>query len=284
MVNIPTELLRTFIKTVDLGSFTRAADAVGRSQSAISLQVQRLESILDAKLFIRTPYHLTLTEPGARLVGYARTILSVNDEAIRSMRNYDIAGSIRLGAPHEYNASLLPLVLGKFAKVHPKVALEVTCDLSRNLIERQRAGEFDIVVALHDDPDETGGIRVVRERLAWIANGEKHHQHWNALPLVIAPPPCIYRRRVLETLHQLNRPWRVAYASSSYTGITAAVRAGIGVSVLAESTIPEGVHRLDESDGFPDLGELDVRVHLRKDLDCDAVQCLADYVAENFVD
>lgn len=282
MVNIPTELLRTFVKAVDLGSFTRAGDAVGRTQSAVSLQVRRLEELLDAPLFVRGTHRVKLTDEGTILAGYARRILALNDEAVSSLHRPKVAGSVRLGAPHEYTASLLPVILGKFAQSHPGVMLEVTCDLSKNLLARQEKGEFDVVIALHDDPAAKGGTKVLTEPLVWITSPDHARQQQRPLSLVLAPPPCIYRNRVLQTLNRLDRAWRVSYTSSSYSGIIAAVRAGLGVTLLAASTVPEGVRQLEERDGFPAMGELDVRLHLRAENETTAVRCLADYIAASF--
>lgn len=282
MLNLPTELLRTLVKAVDLGSFTRAGDAVGRTQSAVSLQVRRLEEMLDAPLFVRGSHRMRLTEEGSTLVEYARRILALNDEAVSSLRRPKVAGSVRLGAPHEYTASLLPVILGKFAQSHPAVMLEVTCDLSKNLLARQEKGEFDLVIALHDDPTEARGSKVLTEPLVWITSIDHARHEQRPVSLVVAPSPCIYRNRVLQTLGRLKLPWRVAYTSSSYSGIVAAVRAGLGVTLLAGSTVPEGVRALGERDGFPAMGELDVRLHTRQESVSEAVRCLAEYIATSF--
>lgn len=282
MVNIPTELLRTFVKAVDLGSFTRAGDAVGRTQSAISLQVQRLEALLEVQLFVRGTHRVKLTDEGTILVDYARRMLALNDEAVGSLHRPKVAGSVRLGTPHEYTASLLPTILSKFAQSHPGVTLEVTCDLSKNLLARQEKGEFDLVIALHDNPDDAGGTKIFTEPLVWITSLDHAHDEQRPLSLAVAPPPCIYRSRVLQTLNRLDRPWRIAYASSSYSGIIAAVRAGLGVTLLAASTVPEGVRALGEREGFPTMGELEVRLHLRRENTSEAVRRLADYISANF--
>lgn len=282
MLNIPTELLRTFVKAVELGSFTRAGDAVGRTQSAVSLQVRRLEELLDAQLFVRGSHRVKLTDEGSALIEYARRMLALNDEAVSSLRRPKVAGSVRLGAPHEYTASLLPVILGKFAQSHPGVMLEVTCDLSKNLLARQERGEFDLVIALHDDPAASGGSKVLTEPLVWITSQDHARHQQRPLSLVVAPSPCIYRNRVLQTLSRQQRAWRIAYTSSSYSGIVAAVRAGLGVTLLAASTVPEGVRALEERDGFPAMGELDVRLHMRPESASEAARCLADYIATSF--
>lgn len=282
MLNLPTELLRTFLKAVELGSFTRAGDAVGRTQSAVSLQMRRLEEMLDTQLVERGTHRVKLTEEGATLASYARRMLALNDEAVASLQRPRVAGSVRLGAPHEYMASLLPTILGKFAQSHPGVTLEVTCDLSKNLLERQQKGEFDLVIALHDQGQASGGVQVHTEPLVWITSADHTRHEQQPLSLVLAPPPCIYRNRILQTLGRLNRSWRIAYTSSSYSGIIAAVRAGLGVTLLAESTVPAGVRTLGAREGFPEMGLLDVCVHRSRENASEAAECLAEYVAGSF--
>lgn len=280
--NIPTELLRTFMKAIDLGSFTRAGQQVGRTQSAISLQIRRLEEIVDVQLFQRDAHKLRLTSEGRSLAQYARRILALNDEALASLRQPNVSGRIRLGAPHEYTASLLPEFLGKFARSHPNVMLEVTSDLSKSLLRRQANGEFDLVVALHSDTESDDGTVLYTEPLVWIS-GEDQERHLDAvLPLVVAPPPCIYRDRMLHALNDLTRSCRIAYLSSSYNGIIAAVRAGMGVTVMTGSTIPSGVRRLTERDGMPPLGQLSLRLHRAAGRPSDAIAALETYIGGSF--
>ncbi|WP_367190244.1 LysR substrate-binding domain-containing protein [Burkholderia sp. Ed8] len=280
MANIPTELLRTFVKVVDLGNFTRAGEAIGRSQSTVSLQIQRLEALLDVELFVRGMHRLKLTDEGVTLLNYARRILSLNDEAVGRLRPSNVAGSIRMGAPHEYNAALLPAILGKFSKDYPNVTLEVVCDLSKNLLARQKKGQLDIVIALHEDTTQSG-INVVTEPLIWIGGVESQDRNFHPLPLVVAPQPCIYRSIIVETLQRTNINWRFSFVSSSYSGIIAAVRAGLGVTVLAASTIPEGIVKLGASQGLPELGNVEVRVHTQSGKSSDAIQCLIEYSIQN---
>jgi Transcriptional regulator len=282
MINIPTDLLRTFVKVVDLDSFTRASNAVGRTQSAVSLQLRRLEEQLGAELIVRGSHHVKLTDEGATLVDYARRMLALNDEAISCLRRPNVAGSVRIGAPHEYTASLMSIILGKFAQIHPGVMLDVTFDLSRNLLERQEKGEFDLVVALHDDQKTGEGRKVLTEPLVWITSPDHRVCKQRPLPLVLAPPPCIYRNHMLVTLNRENLKWRIAYTSSSYNGIVAAVQAGLGVTVLAKSTVPEGVYIISEREDFPAMGELDVRLHLVGTHSSQASECLANYIEASF--
>ncbi|RQU98421.1 LysR family transcriptional regulator [Burkholderia cenocepacia] len=280
MTNIPTELLRTFVKAADLGNFTRAGDAIGRSQSAVSLQIQRLESLLNVELFVRGAHRLRLTDDGATLLHYATRILSLNDEAVVRLRPSDVTGSIRLGAPHEYNATLLSAILGKFSKDYPNVALEVVCDLSKNLLSRQKKGQLDIAIALHEEATQSG-VKIVTEPLVWIGGVESQDRNFDPLPLVVAPPPCIYRSRIVQALQHTSINWRFSFVSSSYTGIIAAVRAGLGVTALAASTIPDGIIKLGKEQGLPELGDVEVRVHTQSEKLSDAIQCLIEYSIYN---
>lgn len=282
MRNIPTDLLRTFVKAIDAGNFTRAAELVGRTQSAVSLQIKRLEAAVDATLFLRDAHSLQLTAEGKTLAQYARRILALNDEAIGLLRSPAVSGRVRLGAPHEYTASLLPDFLSKFAQSHPNVMLEVTSDLSKNLLQRQKNGEFDLVIALHDDDRGSEGERIFTEPLVWITSADHARQDQSPMPLVLAPPPCIYRHRMLQILDQIGKPCRIAYLSSSYTAILAAVRAGLGVTAMARSTVPADARQLSERDGLPFLGELDVRLHRIASASDSAIAHLEKYIVDSF--
>lgn len=282
MQNIPTDLLRTFVKAIDSGSFTRAGDLVGRTPSAISLQIKRLEAITDAILFQRDAHKLQLTADGRTVAQFARRILSLNDELLSNLRQPLVSGRVRLGAPHEYTASLLPEFLGKFAQANPNVMLEVTSDLSKNLLRRQLAGEFDLVIALHEDSASPGGRLVYTEPLVWVGSMDHASHLQTPLPLVLAPPPCIYRNRILQSLNQAQRACRIVYLSSSYNGISAAVRAGIGVTVMAGSAIPPNSKTFAERDGLPDLGKLELRLHKAQGSISEALLRLEEYIAGSF--
>ena len=283
MRNIPTDLLRSFLSAIDTGSFTRAAEAVGRTQSAISLQIKRLEETVGARLFQRDAHNVALTDEGATVAQYARRMLALNDEVLALLNSPKVSGRVRLGAPYEYTASLLPVILGRFAQSHPNVTLEVTSDLSRNLLQRHRNGEFDLVVALHEE-GSTGGTQIHTEPLIWFTSADHDRQRQDPLPLVAAPPPCIYRARMLQTMKSLEMPVRISYLSSSYDAILAAVRAGLGLTAMARSTIPGDAKILSERDGLPPLGDLDLRLHRAAGSGAgSAIGYLEDYIAQSFV-
>lgn len=279
MKNIPTDLIRSFVRAIDGGSFTRAAESVGRTQSAVSLQIKRLEETVGVRLFVRDAHNLNLTAEGRTFAQYARRILALNDEVLDLMRSPTVSGRVRFGAPSEYTASLLPDLLGRFAQAHPHVMLEVTSDLSKNLLARQQNGEFDLVVALHDDGQVGAGKLVHIEPLVWFSSVDHFGHLRDPLPLVLAPPPCIYRRRILDQLNREAKPCNIAYLSSSYNAVLAAVRAGLGVTAMAHSTVPEGFRLLET--GLESLGNLEVRVHRSASAEAgDAINYLEAYIAQ----
>jgi DNA-binding transcriptional LysR family regulator len=160
----------------------------------------------------------------------------------------------------------------------------VTSDLSKNLLRRHASGDLDLVIALHDEASPAGGRRLFTEPLVWITSNDHGRHTHSPLPVVVAPPPCIYRDRILQTLNALNKPCRIAYLSSSYNGILAAVRTGLGVTVMARSTAPVSVRVLSGRDDFPPLGDLELRLHRYSGKQSEAMRCLEDYIAGSFAE
>ena len=280
--NIPTDLMRSFVKAIDGGSFTRAAEMVGRTQSAVSLQIKRLEEVVGAQLFQRDAHSLQLTGQGRTFAQYARRMLALNDEVLALMQSPAVSGRVRLGAPSEYTASMLPHLLGRFAQAHPNVMLEVTSDLSENLLTRQQNGEFDLVVALHDTQRAGSGKLIHTEPLVWFTSADHFGHMQSPLPLVLAPPPCIYRKRMLHQLNREAKLCRITYLSSSYTAAIAAVRAGLGVTAMVQSTLPDDVRLLGNPEGLASLGHLEVRLHRLPAVEsAEAIDCLETYIVEH---
>ncbi len=187
-----------------------------------------------------------------------------------------------LGAPSEYTDSLLPHLLGRFAQTHPNVMLEVTNELSMTLLARQQNGEFDLVIALHDEGEAGDGKLIHTEPLLWFTSVDHSGHARNPLPLVLAPPPCIYRRRILSVLGPDARSSKVAYLSSSYSAVLAAVRAGLGVTTMAQSTVPRDVRVLGREEGLQPLGSIEVRLHRLKDGEsAEAIDYLETYIADH---
>jgi DNA-binding transcriptional LysR family regulator len=239
------DLLRSFVTIAETGGFTRAGERLLRTQSTLSLQVKRLEERLGGRLFDRTPRSLALTPLGETLLPEAVKLLAQHDVLIARLSEPEIEGVVRLGTPEDFATAHLPQVLARFAKAYPRVALDVTCDLTLNLLDGFRAGSFDLVLVKREPSTEAGGVRVWREPLVWVGpSGGISFPH-GALPLVVSPSPCVYRKRATEALDKARIRWRIAYTCGSLAGALAAVKAGLGLTVLPKEMAPPGFAILD---------------------------------------
>ncbi len=255
--NIDLDLLRCFVTISDAGGFTRASERLLRTQSTISLQLKRLEDSLGRRLFDRSPRLLRLTPDGETLLPDARAVLAMHDAMLARLAEPMMEGLVRLGTPEDFATAHLPGVLARFAAAHPSVALEVTCDLTLNLMERFRAGEFDLVLVKREPMAEVAGLRVWREPLVWVANGAATMPPAAPVSLVVSPAPCVYRKRATDALDRMGRTWRIAYTCGSLAGTLAAVKAGLGVAVLPKEMVPQGFVIIDGG-LLPDLQDTEI--------------------------
>ncbi|MGW4768494.1 LysR family transcriptional regulator [Nocardia sp. NPDC004278] len=257
------ELLRTFLAVERAGGFTAAGRILGLRQSTVSGHIARLEKAAGRELLRRDTRNLALTADGAAMVGFARTILDAQGQAERYFSDSTLTGLIRLGASDDVMARELPDVLFEFQRTHPGIDLELTVGLSENLKTRMETGELDLVVGKRL-PGERHGELLWRDRLVW-AGRSAAIEFDDPVPLVTYPPPSLTRRIALQALERDARTWRVTCTSDSQLGLRAAVLAGLGVIVHAETLLPDGLvvlptHRL------PELGELEfvlMRRHTR---------------------
>ncbi len=256
--NLDLDLLRCFVTIADTGSFTRAGDRLGRTQSTISLQLKRLEEQVGRTVFDRTPRAIRLTPEGERLIGVARQILRLNDSAIAELFEPDIAGGVRLGVPEDFATAHLPSVLAAFTEAHPLVELEVTCDLTLNLLERFNSGAFDLVLVKREPSAPLRGMRVWREPLVWVGRDRLAVADMPVVPLIVSPQPCVYRKRAVEALEEAGMRWRIAYTSTSLAGSQAAVRAGLGISVLPREMVPAFLTPIGAEAGLPPLYDTEI--------------------------
>ncbi|MCU0884586.1 MAG: LysR substrate-binding domain-containing protein [Beijerinckiaceae bacterium] len=252
------DLLRTFVMVAELGSLTRAGERLLISQPTVSLQLKRLEDGLGRSLMWRSPKGVQLTSDGETLLSYARRILALADEALGKISEPVIQGLVRLGTPEDFATTHLSGVLARFAQSHPGVALEVTTDLTLNLIERFKDGEFDLVLIKREPMGPTEGVRVWREPLVWAGTRPDIFAGDGPLPLVVSPHPCVYRKRATAALDRAGRAWRVAYTSTSLAGAQAAVRAGLGLTVLPKEMVPPDFYIIDLAEGAPDLSDTEI--------------------------
>ncbi len=282
-MNLPTELLRTFVTIADLGSFTRAGDKLGRSQPAISLQIKRLEEMLKTRLYERSSRDLVLSHSGRQLADYARKILALNDEAVVKLLHQEIEGSVHLGIPNEFASSrLFPEVLSRFSQSYPRVQLQVTCDLSINLLNRLNRDAFDLVLALHDGTQADYYRESWYEEIVWVCGPDSNASLRDPLPLIVAPEGCIYRQRMIEVLDSLDRRWHIAYTSQNYGGIRAGVMAGLGVTALAKNTVSEGMIVMGSAERLRRLQQVELGMHYDAEKVSTAARKLAEFIGMHY--
>lgn len=249
---LDSDQLRTFLAIADTGSFTRAADIVHKTQSAVSMQMKRLEERLGREIFARDGRASKLTEDGERLLDYARRIVRLNTECVTSFAETDLVGRVRLGLPDDYADRYLPEILATFSRSNPRAEVTVVCEPTPMLVEQVRAGELDLAIITH--VDGRGQSEVLRsEQLLWVSSARHCVHDESVLPLALGRPTCNWRSSAVQALEEAGRSFRVAYISWNSTAVGAAVLAGLAVGVLPESAIRPGMRILGARDGFPAL-------------------------------
>jgi DNA-binding transcriptional LysR family regulator len=277
--NLDVDQLKTFLAISDTGSFTRAADEVNKTQSAVSMQMKRLEEQLGRPLFSKDGRGTKFTRDGERLIDFARRIVSLSDEAVSAFTKPDITGTIRFGTPDDYAEFFLPVILGRFARTHPQITVDVECVPSSELQERTKRGEIDLAVVTFGS--NSGGDNVIRqEELVW-ATSERHRVHENAvLPIAVSPQGCSWRDLMTEGLTNMGRPYRVAYSSPNASTINTTVLQGLAVATMPAICLRPGMRVLTEADGFPKLGTFDIGMIFKPGRKNPAVEALAKHVRE----
>ena len=256
--NLEIDLLRSFAAVADTGSFTAAADVVARTQSAVSMQIKRLEEVLGRRVFERSSRSLELTTDGAVLLDYARRMLELNDESLRRIARPPVTGRARLGVTEYFVPSELPRILARFAAAHPGVQLDVRMGLSRDLRVELDAGRLDAAI-VRMEIGQKAADPIWKEPQHWVAAEGFELEKGAPVPLVVLPPGCVLRQFAMDTLKRQKREWRLAYTGSSMTSVQAAVLAGLGVAIISESTIVPGM-RILRGRGWPEPGALEFAV------------------------
>lgn len=254
--NLPTDLLRTFIAVVELGGHSKAGQLLGRSQPAISLQVQRLEELVRAPLLMQEGRTIQPTQAGDALLSYAREMVRINDEAVAYFHRATMGGVLRIGLPTDYAVSFLQETLTAFMQQHPDVELEIHCDLSRELHRLLRAEELDIIIATMQTPRMPYLSRAWVEQPIWAAAEGFVAQPDRPVPLGAHLEGCDYRARMIGALEQIGRRWKVVYQSPGISGLQNAVASGLCVTALTQATLLPGMRQLTEAEGFPPLDSL----------------------------
>ncbi len=279
-MSLDTVTIQCFLAVAETQSFTKAACRVGRTQSAISQQIAKLENLVEKQLIIRGR-ELTLTPDGEIFLGYAKRIYELHRESLDRFKAPELQGELRFGLPEDFASMILSDVLVEFSRLHPRVMLNVECDLTLNLIERFEQGEFDLILIKSNLKNPvTDGINVWNEPVDWVGKKDllTGFTQKNVIPLVLSPNPCVYRGNVIESLDTYHLKWRLAFSSPSYTGKMAAVRAGLGITAIQRSMIPNDLNRLEE-DFLPPLNDIYVSLIKKQDPN-QAVQSLEYFIID----
>jgi len=267
--DLEPELLRAFVAVVDGGGFTRAAQRLHRSQSTVSQQVKRLEERLETPLLKRDTRSIALTERGELLLGYARRLLALNEEAISALTETRLQGHLRLGSAQEIADGGLADMLGHFSRLHPGIKFEVLVDANLKLREAVERGELDLAVVFQEVGQPSGGgidcDVLERLRRVWVAAAEFDIIEGETLPLVLPVAPCIFRNAVLSALDDRAQPWRIVLATPSLAGIRAAVRAGLGIGVRTERWLEPDLQIIE--DAMPPLPDVELAILTSRNTD-----------------
>lgn len=278
--NLPTDLLRTFIAVVELGGHSKAGALLGRSQPAVSLQIQRLEELVRAPLLSQEGRSIQPTQAGEALLSYAREMVRINDEAVAYFHRATIAGVLRIGLPTDYAVSFLQDTLTAFLSSHPEVELEIYCDLSRELHRLLRAEELDVIIATMPQPRMPYLSRAWVEQPIWAASESFRPAENMPVPLGAHLEGCDYRARMIGALEQQGRRWRIVYTSPGISGLQNAVASGLCVTALTQATLLPGMRQLTEAEGFPVLDPLRIGLFYKHPrLTASGLQLVSDLVA-----
>lgn len=279
-VPLESDLLRSFMVVCDSGSLTAAASQVGRTQSALSMQIKRLEEVVGTPLFDRLPRGVALNPAGRQLAGYARRVIELLDAAALAARGASCTGPVRIGFPAEFSDTLLPRVLARFAALHPEVEVTVRCDYSEPQRKSFERGELDIAILY--EPPEGGAAEILRvEPTVWVTSAQYHQHLKRPLPIAAYFNSRWCQQNMLGSLERNGTDYRVTFECDTTQGFQSAVRAGLAVVALVRSVIPEGCRELSVADGFPAV-DLSALVMLRSPAAGPAAHALADLVATAF--
>ncbi len=278
--NLDIDLLKTFLAIADTGSFTRAAEEVHKTQSAVSMQMKRLEELLGRPLFARDGRASRFTPDGERLIEYARRMVTMNDEAVSTFTRPELTGTVRFGTPDDYADKFLPEILARFSRTHPLVTVDVDCAKSADLFERMKRSQMDLaLVTFSCDIVTDEPLR--REPLVWVTSSRHSVHLLEMLPLAVAQAECGWRGAVLRALEKMDRKYRIAYSSPNSNAINAAVQAGLAVGAVPELCLRPGMRVLTEKDGFPSLGTFDIGLVRKPGRPNSAIEALARHVTES---
>lgn len=273
--DLDPDLLKAFLAVAEHRSFTRAADRLNRTQSAVSVQVKRLEQRLGTKLFQRNRAGVVPTAAGDELRAYAQRILALHAEAVGALRARKPEAFVRLGVMDDYGTIVIPPLLARFAKDHPAVRVEIETGLTVTMPSRL-GDAYDLVIAMHPQGRGDGEL-LRREQAVWAAAASSRATAEEILPVALYPPGCLFRQWAAEALDRAGRPWRLAFVSRTLAAVESIAAQGLAVTVVKAGTLPPRLRPLGPADGLPPLPMADIRLHRARSLSR-AAALLADHL------
>jgi DNA-binding transcriptional LysR family regulator len=261
-ITLDLDTLRTLVTANDLHGYGQAAARLGRTPSAISLQMKRLQEDVGARLFRKHGRGVALTEAGEVVLRYARRMLELNDELMDTVRGSSVAGRMVLGFSQDFAETVLPTVLSRFSRLHPLVQMEVRIEGNAALVDAVEKGQVDLALAVgHADRPTAQTLGALD--LVWIAGREFPGRRNQELPLVVLGPQCAFRKEATRALDEAGMPWRIAAVSPSLSGLWASALGGLGVTVRSSLGLPAGLVSGKALLGLPPLGSFPVTLHAR---------------------
>lgn len=281
--NLDVDHLKTFLAIAETGNFTKAADEVNKTQSAVSMQMKRLEEMLGRPLFVKDGRGIRFTADGDRMVEYARRIVTLSDEAVSTFLRPGLTGMVRFGTPDDYAELFLPEILARFSRTHPLVMVDVECVTSSVLKDRIKSGELDLAIVSTGGKSPSGEV-LRSEPLVWVTSA-RHNTHMiSPLPLALANLGCTWRTLAEDGLKKMNREYRVAYASTNSAATNAAILRGLAVGPIPEMCLRPGMRILREDEGFPALGNFEIGMLQKAGRAGPAIEALAKHVKEGLAE
>lgn len=258
--DLEIDLLRSFVAVASHLNFTRAAQSVSRTQSAVSLQIKRLEDIVGRPVFERTRQSVSITPTGEALLVHANRILLANDAALSQIQHPEATGRVRIGAPDDYATLLLPTMLSVIEKDHPLLQIDVVCENTPDLLDMLDRCDLDIVIAVHA-PNNVSGQIARYEPLHWVASPNYADDPETPLSLALWPTNCVSRELALDALKDIDRDWRIRYSTRSIGLIERALLNSSSVGVMEASCIPDTLRIVDGQVGLPPLSDVAISIH-----------------------
>ena len=280
MANLDLDTLRTLAVAADLGGYGQAAARLGRTPSAISLQMKRLQEDVGASLFRKEGRGVALTEAGEIVLRYGRRMLAMNDELLDTIRGASLAGHVRLGCSQDFAETVLPDVLSQFTKLYPLVQMEVRIEGNAALVEAVQKNQLDLALAVGQAEHPTAEILGELE-LVWIAGQEFTSRLDQPLPLVLLGPQCAYRREAIQRLDDAKLPWRIAAVSPSLAGLWATAIGGLGITARSSLGLPAKLVWDREMFDLPTLPAFPVTLHAQPDARSDGVERLREIIRQS---